>query len=379
MNTNHHLSKPVMIGEIQADGQFDVVWQTQGRDQGRRLEPLSAGRQGQSRRLDLPLGLRQLHVAPKYTDCTGAGPHPPSPGGAGSAPPPDRRSGVTDSLPLAKGSEQRLVHRARLVRLFAFVLILSAARMPARADDFDGARAASAADSFADKEQAVIALGKLGDPGRCRCWRRCRRPAVQPQADGRVVDQRRRRDVDADRRRRPAKRWPMRPRRLSASASTTGCAARSTRRSAALTLLSPDPAARLAAAAGRCCGTPRRRARRCWTRRSPRETGSRAFEPAMRAEPGGAARCVSRQPRRSSSPRSRALGTTTDPQVRACSTSVRAAPDTDAGVAQAAEAALAAIENAAVAGRARRQPVPGHQPRLACCCSPRSASPSPSA
>jgi urea transport system substrate-binding protein len=30
MNTNHHLSKPVMIGEIQSDGQFDVVWQTDG-------------------------------------------------------------------------------------------------------------------------------------------------------------------------------------------------------------------------------------------------------------------------------------------------------------------------------------------------------------
>ena len=30
MNTNHHLSKPVMIGEIQQDGQFDVVWQTDG-------------------------------------------------------------------------------------------------------------------------------------------------------------------------------------------------------------------------------------------------------------------------------------------------------------------------------------------------------------
>jgi urea transport system substrate-binding protein len=28
MNTNHHLSKPVMIGEIQANGQFEVVWQT---------------------------------------------------------------------------------------------------------------------------------------------------------------------------------------------------------------------------------------------------------------------------------------------------------------------------------------------------------------
>ncbi len=30
MNTNHHLSKPVLIGEIQADGQFDVVWRTKG-------------------------------------------------------------------------------------------------------------------------------------------------------------------------------------------------------------------------------------------------------------------------------------------------------------------------------------------------------------
>ena len=28
MNTNHHLSKPVMIGEIRPDAQFDVVWQT---------------------------------------------------------------------------------------------------------------------------------------------------------------------------------------------------------------------------------------------------------------------------------------------------------------------------------------------------------------
>jgi urea transport system substrate-binding protein len=30
MNTNHHLSKPVMIGEIRPDGQFSVVWQTKG-------------------------------------------------------------------------------------------------------------------------------------------------------------------------------------------------------------------------------------------------------------------------------------------------------------------------------------------------------------
>jgi len=30
MNTNHHLSKPVVIGEIQADGQFETVWETDG-------------------------------------------------------------------------------------------------------------------------------------------------------------------------------------------------------------------------------------------------------------------------------------------------------------------------------------------------------------
>lgn len=29
MNTNHHLSKPVLIGEIQDDGQFEIVWQTE--------------------------------------------------------------------------------------------------------------------------------------------------------------------------------------------------------------------------------------------------------------------------------------------------------------------------------------------------------------
>jgi urea transport system substrate-binding protein len=30
MNKAHHLSKPVLIGEIQADGQFEVVWETDG-------------------------------------------------------------------------------------------------------------------------------------------------------------------------------------------------------------------------------------------------------------------------------------------------------------------------------------------------------------
>jgi urea transport system substrate-binding protein len=28
MNTNHYLSKPAMIGRINAQGQFDVIWQS---------------------------------------------------------------------------------------------------------------------------------------------------------------------------------------------------------------------------------------------------------------------------------------------------------------------------------------------------------------
>jgi urea transport system substrate-binding protein len=27
---NHHITKPVLIGEIQGNGQFDTVWQTSG-------------------------------------------------------------------------------------------------------------------------------------------------------------------------------------------------------------------------------------------------------------------------------------------------------------------------------------------------------------
>ncbi len=30
MMPNHHITKPVLIGEIQADGQFNTVWQTSG-------------------------------------------------------------------------------------------------------------------------------------------------------------------------------------------------------------------------------------------------------------------------------------------------------------------------------------------------------------
>ncbi len=37
MLPNHHITKPVFIGEIKADGQFDVVWKTRGLGPGRCL------------------------------------------------------------------------------------------------------------------------------------------------------------------------------------------------------------------------------------------------------------------------------------------------------------------------------------------------------
>jgi len=30
MLSNHHITKPVLIGEVQADGQFQTVWKTKG-------------------------------------------------------------------------------------------------------------------------------------------------------------------------------------------------------------------------------------------------------------------------------------------------------------------------------------------------------------
>ncbi len=38
--TNHHLHKPVMIGEVQANGQFSVVWKTDRTDPRPALEPV---------------------------------------------------------------------------------------------------------------------------------------------------------------------------------------------------------------------------------------------------------------------------------------------------------------------------------------------------
>ena len=41
--TNHHLWKPVFIGEIKGDGQFNVVWKTKGPIRAQPWSPFIAG------------------------------------------------------------------------------------------------------------------------------------------------------------------------------------------------------------------------------------------------------------------------------------------------------------------------------------------------
>jgi urea transport system substrate-binding protein len=41
--TNHHLHKPVMIGEVQANGQFDIVWETKKALRAQPWSPFVAG------------------------------------------------------------------------------------------------------------------------------------------------------------------------------------------------------------------------------------------------------------------------------------------------------------------------------------------------
>jgi urea transport system substrate-binding protein len=47
--TNHHLHKPVMIGEVRADGQFNVVWKTKGPVRAQPWSPFIPGNEGKQK------------------------------------------------------------------------------------------------------------------------------------------------------------------------------------------------------------------------------------------------------------------------------------------------------------------------------------------
>ena len=51
MLPNHHITKPVFIGEVRGDGQFDVVWKTPGLVPGDAWSKFLPGLEGSRRRL----------------------------------------------------------------------------------------------------------------------------------------------------------------------------------------------------------------------------------------------------------------------------------------------------------------------------------------
>ena len=60
---NHHLHKPVFIGEVKADGQFQVVWKTEGPIRAQAWSPFIPDSAKKVADWTYPVGLRQLHRA----------------------------------------------------------------------------------------------------------------------------------------------------------------------------------------------------------------------------------------------------------------------------------------------------------------------------
>jgi urea transport system permease protein len=231
---------------------------------------------------------------------------------------------------------------ARLLRLCGFILLLVAAAEPASADDFAALVGGLAGDSFAEKEKAVVGLGALGDPRAV--------PILQALADERLL-----KGSDA---------------RIATSVTDGGATRvrdavtgadisdidlpgfgriivnnrlRGAIKGAlgALTLFSSDPADRLAAAQDAL--------------RHPSAGEAALLEKAIAAEQNpdiraamqqslAAARLVSgsKEERLTAI---RALGTTTNPQIKNLLDEFRAAPGTDLELQKAADAALASIGN----------------------------------
>ena len=228
----------------------------------------------------------------------------------------------------------------QLPRFAGLSLLLLATSVSATADDFAALVGNLAGDSFAEKETAVIALGELGDPRAVPVLQALSDGRLFKSADGHVVisvtngGTTRVRDavtgddiagVDPDN----FGRIIVNNRLRGAIEGALG----------ALTLFSTDPAARLSAAQHAL--------------RHSSAAEAALLEKAIAAEKDpeiraamqqslAAARLVSgsKEERLAAV---RALGTTTDPQIRNLLDEFRAAPDTDPELQKAADAALASI------------------------------------
>jgi urea transport system permease protein len=228
--------------------------------------------------------------------------------------------------------------RVRVAWLAGLVLLVATTALPARADDFSTLLSALAADGFADKEQAVIGLGKLGDGRAVPVLTALNEGRLLKAPDGRVVV------VDATKLTDPVTGAEM----SGVSADALDRIRVNNRLRGAiegalgvLTLFSSDPAARLAAAQDAL--------------RHPSADQATLLEKAVAAEQDPAIKAAIEQSlatarlvsgsKAEKLAAARALGATTDPQIKNLLDQFRGAPDTDPELRQAADAALASIEN----------------------------------
>jgi urea transport system permease protein len=227
---------------------------------------------------------------------------------------------------------------ARVSALAGILFFLLAAALPARADEYATLVSALAADNFTDKEKAVIALGKFGDKRATTVLAALRDGRLLKAPDGRVLVSDGTKLLDPLTGADVPKLVADALDRIRVNNRLRGTIEGAL---SALTLFSADPAARLAAAQDAL--------------RYPSADEAALLERAIVVERESdiraamerslsAARLVSgtKSERLAAA---RALGTTTDPQIKNLLDKVRAAPDTDPEVRQAAEAALVSIDN----------------------------------
>jgi urea transport system permease protein len=230
--------------------------------------------------------------------------------------------------------------RVWLARFAAVLVILLAAAVSARADGFATLVGNLGGSSFAEKEKAVTALGALGDPRAVSVLQALSDGRVLKSADGRVVisvtDGGTTRIHDAVTGEEIAGAEPDSFDRIIVNNRLRGAIEGAL---GALTLFSSDPAARLAAAQDAL--------------RHPSAAVAALLERAIAAEQDSEIRAAMQQSLAAARLMSgskeqrlaaiRALGGTTDPQIKNLLDEFRAAPDTDPELKTAADAALASI------------------------------------
>jgi len=236
------------------------------------------------------------------------------------------------------GRALRAAKRVRVLRLAAFVLLAIAGTTSARADEFSTLLPDLASSSFADKERAVIALGRLGDERAVGVMTALKDGRLIKAPDGRILVSDTTRLTD-----------PVTGADVSGVAADTADRIRVNNRLRGaiegalgeLTLSSSDPTARLAAAQDAL--------------RHPFADQAARLEKAIAAEKDPTIRAAMEQSLLASRlfagtsaeklAAVRALGTTTDPQIKNLLDQFRAAPETDRDLRQAADAALGSIQN----------------------------------